>query len=74
MQLLFEVYFLFNYCEVLTIFFLFQVLTNEANELLPIFNKTSTKIYKSTIATGDWSDQHSQMGGGRHASTAFPKN
>ncbi|KAK6619869.1 hypothetical protein RUM44_006269 [Polyplax serrata] len=34
-----------------------KLLTNEANELLPIFNKTSTKFYQATIPAGDWSDQ-----------------
>ncbi|KAL0267693.1 UNVERIFIED_CONTAM: hypothetical protein PYX00_009888 [Menopon gallinae] len=33
-----------------------KVLINEANELLPIFNKTSSKFYKSTIPAGDWSN------------------
>lgn len=35
----------------------FQALSDEANELLPIFNKTSTKIYKASVPTGDWSNQ-----------------
>eukprot|EP00088_Acartia_fossae_P018865 TRINITY_DN2093_c0_g1_i1.p1 TRINITY_DN2093_c0_g1~~TRINITY_DN2093_c0_g1_i1.p1 ORF type:complete len:431 (+),score=81.25 TRINITY_DN2093_c0_g1_i1:192-1484(+) len=30
--------------------------TQEANELLPIFNKTSTKQYKSAVPTADWTD------------------
>jgi len=30
--------------------------TEEANELLPIFNKTSTKQYKSAVPTADWTD------------------
>lgn len=34
-----------------------KTLSDEANELLPIFNKTSTKFYKSTVPTGDWSSQ-----------------
>lgn len=38
-----------------------KLLTNEANELLPIFNKSSTKFYQATIQTGDWSDQCSIM-------------
>ena len=38
-----------------------QALSNEANELLPIFNKTSTRFYRSTIPTGDWSNQSSCM-------------
>lgn len=38
-----------------------KALSNEANELLPIFNKTSTRFYRSTIPTGDWSNQSSCM-------------
>ncbi|XP_046985116.1 pyruvate dehydrogenase (acetyl-transferring) kinase, mitochondrial [Schistocerca americana] len=33
-----------------------KALSNEANELLPIFNKTSTKYYRTSIPTGDWSN------------------
>merc|ERR1719369_1332838 len=33
-----------------------KTLTHEANELLPIFNKTSTKQYKSAVPTADWTD------------------
>lgn len=33
-----------------------KALTHEATELLPVFNKTSTKQYKSAIATADWTD------------------
>jgi hypothetical protein len=33
-----------------------KALTHEANELLPVFNKTSTKQYKSAIPTADWTD------------------
>ncbi|XP_063698423.1 pyruvate dehydrogenase (acetyl-transferring) kinase, mitochondrial isoform X2 [Culicoides brevitarsis] len=36
-----------------------KALSDEANELLPIFNKTSTKIYKASVPTGDWSNQKS---------------
>lgn len=36
-----------------------KLLINEANELLPIFNKTSSKFYKATIPAGDWSNQSS---------------
>ncbi|CRK99582.1 CLUMA_CG012894, isoform B [Clunio marinus] len=32
-------------------------LSDEANELLPIFNKTSSRFYKATVPTGDWSNQ-----------------
>ena len=30
--------------------------TDDATELLPVFNKTSTKQYKSAIPTADWTD------------------
>ena len=30
--------------------------THEANELLPIFNKTSTRQYKSAVPIADWTD------------------
>jgi len=33
-----------------------KTLTHEANELLPVFNKTSTKQYKSAVPTADWTD------------------
>jgi len=33
-----------------------KALTHEATELLPVFNKTSTKQYKSSIPTADWTD------------------
>lgn len=32
-----------------------KVLTNEANELLPVFNKTSSKHYTSSMRSHDWS-------------------
>ena len=35
--------------------------TSEANELLPIFNKTSTRQYKSAIPAADWTDPASSM-------------
>ncbi|XP_022187266.2 pyruvate dehydrogenase (acetyl-transferring) kinase, mitochondrial [Nilaparvata lugens] len=41
-----------------------KALSNEANELLPIFNKTSSRFYKTTIPTGDWS--HSTSMNHRH--------
>jgi len=34
-----------------------KAFSDEANELLPIFNKTSSKFYKATVPTGDWSNQ-----------------
>lgn len=33
-----------------------KALTHDATELLPVFNKTSTKQYKSAIPTADWTD------------------
>lgn len=33
-----------------------KTLTHEAAELLPVFNKTSTKQYKTAIPTADWTD------------------
>jgi len=33
-----------------------KTMTHEATELLPVFNKTSTKQYKSAIPTADWTD------------------
>ncbi|XP_003698965.1 pyruvate dehydrogenase (acetyl-transferring) kinase, mitochondrial [Apis florea] len=38
-----------------------KALSNEANELLPIFNKTSSKFYRTQVSTTDWS---SHCGGG----------
>ncbi|XP_058976565.1 pyruvate dehydrogenase (acetyl-transferring) kinase, mitochondrial isoform X2 [Musca domestica] len=35
-----------------------KALSDEANELLPIFNKTSSKFYRATVPTGDWSNQN----------------
>ncbi|GBP29776.1 [Pyruvate dehydrogenase [Eumeta japonica] len=32
-----------------------KALTNEANELLPVFNKTSSKFYRPTAQLADWS-------------------
>ncbi|KAJ3648421.1 hypothetical protein Zmor_020226 [Zophobas morio] len=34
-----------------------KALSNEANELLPIFNKTTSKFYRTVVQTGDWSNQ-----------------
>ncbi|KAL1488076.1 hypothetical protein ABEB36_015444 [Hypothenemus hampei] len=39
-----------------------KALTNEANELLPIFNKTTSKFYRSTVPAGDWSNQSTHIG------------
>ena len=33
-----------------------KTLTHEATELLPVFNKTSTKQYKSAIPITDWTN------------------
>ncbi|XP_074101643.1 pyruvate dehydrogenase kinase [Cotesia typhae] len=38
-----------------------KALSNEANELLPVFNKTSSKFYRTPVPTADWS---SSCGGG----------
>ncbi|XP_046404546.1 pyruvate dehydrogenase (acetyl-transferring) kinase, mitochondrial isoform X1 [Ischnura elegans] len=40
-----------------------KALSNEANELLPVFNKASSRHYRTTIPTGDWSNQNA---GGLH--------
>lgn len=32
-------------------------LSHEANEMLPVFNKTSSRFYNTTTPTGDWSNQ-----------------
>ncbi|XP_011496425.1 PREDICTED: pyruvate dehydrogenase (acetyl-transferring) kinase, mitochondrial [Ceratosolen solmsi marchali] len=34
-----------------------KALSNEANELLPIFNKTSSKFYRALPSNADWSSQ-----------------
>lgn len=44
-------------CIFICICSLLQALSDEANELLPIFNKTSSKFYRATVPTGDWSNQ-----------------
>lgn len=49
-------YYTTNYLEIVNSF-IFQAFSDEANELLPIFNKTSTRFYKATVPTGDWSNQ-----------------
>ncbi|KAK7792147.1 hypothetical protein R5R35_000414 [Gryllus longicercus] len=46
-----------------------KALSNEANELLPIFNKTSTRFYRASVPTCDWSNASSSMGI-RHITTA----
>jgi len=37
-----------------------------AGELLPIFNKTSTKQYKASVPTADWTDPNSDMNSSLH--------
>lgn len=49
-----------------------KALSNEANELLPVFNKTSSKFYRATIPTADWSNASSSMGV-RHMTTTSPR-
>lgn len=46
----------------------FKALSNEANEMLPVFNKMSRKHYTEAIYTHDWSTKMTQqsMGGIRH--------
>lgn len=50
-----------------------QALTNEANELLPIFNKTTSKFYRTSVPTGDWSNQATHIGD-RQISTQTKKH
>ncbi|CAK1548883.1 unnamed protein product [Leptosia nina] len=43
-----------------------KALTNEANELLPIFNRTSSKFYRPAPVVADWSAPvHNTSGSGR---------
>ncbi|XKL66011.1 hypothetical protein PGB90_009431 [Kerria lacca] len=44
-----------------------KALSDEANELLPVFNKNSTRYYRTIIPTGDWSGAR-----GFHSRTIFP--
>ncbi|XP_072387695.1 pyruvate dehydrogenase (acetyl-transferring) kinase, mitochondrial isoform X1 [Diabrotica undecimpunctata] len=39
-----------------------KALSNEANELLPIFNKTTSKFYRTIVRTNDWSNQCTVIG------------
>nr|CAD7410989.1 unnamed protein product [Timema cristinae] len=39
-----------------------KALSNEANELLPIFNKASSRYYRTPVQTGDWSNSGTSMG------------
>nr|CAI5860041.1 unnamed protein product [Callosobruchus analis] len=39
-----------------------KALTNEANELLPVFSKTTSKFYRTVVQTGDWSNQAAVIG------------
>ncbi|KAF6204002.1 hypothetical protein GE061_002341 [Apolygus lucorum] len=43
-----------------------KALSAEANEMLPIFNKTSSKAYRTSVPMGDWSSHGPQL---RHMST-----
>lgn len=45
------------FMRLMNIFVFLQAFSDEANELLPIFNKTSSRFYKATVPTGDWSNQ-----------------
>jgi len=51
-----------------------KTLTHEANELLPIFNKTSTKQYKSAIPTADWTDPTFSVSRGYQSHTSPSKS
>ena len=48
--------------------------THEANELLPIFNKTSSKQYKAAVPTADWTDASSSMNTGAFKRQTFRGN
>ena len=43
-------------------FKIFQTLASEANELLPIYNKTSHNFYSASIPVADWSDPQQSSG------------
>ena len=46
----------------------------DSNELLPIFNKTSSKHYSAAVPTSDWTGAFSSMNAGYHpASVAKEK-
>ena len=48
--------FFFSFFFIFSYFFYSKALTDDAMELLPVFNKSSTKKYKSAIPTADWTD------------------
>ncbi|EFA06557.2 [Pyruvate dehydrogenase (acetyl-transferring)] kinase, mitochondrial-like Protein [Tribolium castaneum] len=50
-----------------------KALSNEANELLPIFNKTTSKFYRTMVQTGDWSNQAANVSQ-RTISTHYKKH
>ncbi|XP_044264198.1 pyruvate dehydrogenase (acetyl-transferring) kinase, mitochondrial [Tribolium madens] len=50
-----------------------KALSNEANELLPIFNKTTSKFYRTVVQTGDWSNQAANVSQ-RTISTHYKKH
>jgi len=43
-----------------------KTLTHEASELLPVFNKTSTRQYRTAIPTADWTDPSFTASRGLH--------
>jgi len=45
-----------------------KTLTHEASELLPVFNKTSTRQYRTAIPTADWTDPSFTASRGLHVS------
>jgi pyruvate dehydrogenase kinase 2/3/4 len=51
-----------------------KALTNEANELLPVFNKTSSKQYTLNIPTSDWSSNSGGILGGRNGASSLQHN
>lgn len=49
-----------------------KVNASDASELLPIFNKTSTKQYKASVPTADWTDPASDMNSAIHYKLGGP--
>ncbi|CAG0919485.1 unnamed protein product [Notodromas monacha] len=49
-----------------------KALSSEANELLPIFNKATSKNYETSVQTSDWSVPGQFFSHVRHFSTAMP--
>ncbi|KAL4706269.1 hypothetical protein ACJJTC_017436 [Scirpophaga incertulas] len=49
-----------------------KALSNEANELLPVFNRTSTKFYKPVTQLADWSGSLNTASNGKNREKASP--